>query len=155
GIAQINLLVDGVARATLPAPSFSTAFNSATLPDGPHNFVVQAVNNAGTTGPASTAIQAFVENVPLSVSITSPANAAPFKGSVTVTAVPSEPVQKITFSLGTQTVTASSSPYQGTLSLAGVADGAQIVTVTAYDFVGDTATNTVTITVMQTPPAAP
>jgi len=74
---------------------------------------------------------------------------------VVVTAVPSQPVQKITFALGTQIVTATASPYQGTLSLTGVADGPQVVTATALDFAGDTSSTTVTINVMQTPPAAP
>lgn len=155
GIAKINLLVDGNVRATLPPPAFSVNFNTLTLGDGPHNFAAQAVNNAGTSGPASAAIQAYVENVPLSVSISSPLNGAPFKGQVVVTAVPSEPVQKITFTLGTQTVTATAAPYQGTLGLTGVADGAQSIIATALDFAGDTASSTVTIDVMQTPPAPP
>jgi hypothetical protein len=155
GIAKINFLVDGAVQATLVGPSFSATFNTVPLADGPHNFTVQAVNNAGTTGPASAAIQAFVENVPLSVSISSPMSGAPFKGQVLVTATASESVQKITFTLGSQTVTASASPYQGTLSLSGVSDGPQIITATAYDFVGDSASTTVTITVKQTPPAAP
>jgi hypothetical protein len=155
GIAHINLLVDGVAQVSLTGPSFSGTLDSTRLPEGPHNFTVQAVNNAGTAGSASSAIQAFVENVALSVSISSPANGATLKGQVAVTAVPSEPVQKITFSLGTQAVTATASPYVGTLSLAGVADGPQTITATALDFAGDTASTTVTITVKQTPPAAP
>ena len=155
GIGHINLLVDGVAQTSLLAPGFSATLDSTRVPDGPHNFTVQAVNNAGTSGPASAAIQAFVENVALSVSITTPGNGAPFRAQAAVTAVPSEPVQKITFSLGTQTVTATASPYVGTLSLTAVADGPQIVTATATDFVGDTASTTVTIVVMQTPPAAP
>jgi hypothetical protein len=155
GIAKINLLVDGAVQASLTGPSFSSTFNTAVLPDGPHNFAAQAVNNAGSSGPAGAAIQAFVENVALSVSITSPLNGAPFKGQVVVTATASEPVQKITFALGTQSVTATSSPYQGTLSLSGVPDGQQTITATAYDFAGDSASSTVTINVMQTPPAAP
>lgn len=155
GIANINLLVDGVVQATLAAPSFSTMFNTAVLPDGPHNFSAQAVNNAGTMGPASAAIQAYVENVPLSVTITSPLNGAPFRGQVAVTATASEAVQQISFTLGSQTVTATTSPYQATLSLSGVANGTQIITATATDFAGDTASSTVSITVMQTPPAAP
>jgi len=155
GVAKINLLVDGVVQATLLGPSFAGNFDSSHIPDGPHSFAVQAVNNAGTSGTVSAAVQAFVENVQLSVSITSPTTGAPFKSQVTVTAVASEPVQKITFSLGTQTVTATASPYQGTLSLAGVADGPQIISVTATDFAGDVATTTVTIVVMQVPPAAP
>jgi hypothetical protein len=155
GIAHINLLVDGVAQHSLTGPSFSGTLDSTLLPDGPHNFAVQAVNNAGTSGLVSAAVQAFVENVPLSVSISTPANGATFKGQVAVTAVPSEPVQKITFSLGTQTVIATASPYAGTLSLAGAADGPQTITATAVDFAGDTASTTVAITVKQTPPAAP
>lgn len=155
GIAKINFLIDGGVQASLTPPSFSATLDTTRIADGPHNFSVQAFSNAGSSGPASTAIQAYVENVPLSVSITSPASGAPFKGTVTVTAVPSEPVQSISFTLGTQTVTATASPYQGTLSLAGVPDGSQTVTVTATDFVGATATSTLTITVKQTPPAAP
>jgi len=155
GIEKINFLVDGNVQATLLPPGFSTTFNTAVLTDGPHNFTVQAVNNAGTTGPASTAIQAVVDNVPLSVSITSPLNDAPFKGQVVVVATASEAVQSIAFTLGSQTVTATASPYQGTLSLAGVPDGLQTITATATNFAGDTASTTVTIKVMQTPPAAP
>jgi hypothetical protein len=155
GIAKINFLVDGTVQLALAAPSFSATLNSATLSDGPHNFAVQAVNNAGTTGSASAAVQAVVENVPLSVSINSPLNGAPFRGQVVVTATASEPVQKITFTLGSQTVTATSSPYQGTLSLSGVPDGLQTITATAYDYAGDSAFTAVTIDVMQTPPAAP
>lgn len=155
GIAKINFLVDGVVQLALTGPSFSAAFNSATLSDGPHNFAAQAVNNAGTTGAASAAVQAVVENVPLSVSINSPLNGAPFKGQVVVAATASQPVQKITFTLGSQTVMATASPYQGTLSLSGVPDGLQTITATAYDYAADTAFTTVTIDVMQTPPAAP
>jgi Bacterial Ig-like domain/Carboxypeptidase regulatory-like domain len=155
GINHINLLVDGVVQAPIAGPIFSATLDTTHIADGRHNFTVQAVNNAGTSGPVSAAVQAFVENVALSVSITSPAVGAPFKTQVVVTAVPSEPVQRITFSLGTQTVTATASPYQGTLSLAGVADGPQIISVTAYDFAGDTATSNVAIVVMQTPPPAP
>src|SRR6202034_3649147 len=155
GIAKINFLVDGVVQAALTPPSFSSTFNTAVLTDGPHNFSAQAVNNAGTAGPASSAIQAIVENVPLSVTITSPLNGAYFKGQVAVTATASEAVQNITFTLGSQMVTATASPYQATLSLSGVPDGPQIITATATDFGGASASSTVTINVKQTPPAAP
>ncbi len=155
GIAKINFLVDSAVQAVLTAPSFSTTFNTALLSDGPHNFSAQAVNNAGSSGPVSASIQAIVENVPLSVSISSPMNGATFKGQVTVTATASEAVQNITFTLGSQTVAATTSPYQGTLSLSGVSDGPQIITATATDYAGAAASSTVTITVKQTPPAAP
>jgi hypothetical protein len=155
GIAKINLLVDNVVQATLLPPSFTTIFNTAILADGPHNFAVQAVNNAGTTGAASAAISANVENVPLSVTITSPISNAYFKGQVTVTATASEPVQQIAFALGSQSYTATASPYQATFSLSGIPDGPTVITATATDFGGGTASTTVTINVKQTAPAAP
>jgi large repetitive protein len=155
GIAKINFLVDNVVQVALLPPSFTTVFNTAILSDGPHNFAVQAVNNAGTTGSTSTAISANVENVPLSVSITSPISNAYFKGQVTATATASEPVQQIAFTLGSQSYTATASPYQATFSLSGVPDGPTVITATATDFAGGTASTTVTINVKQTPPAAP
>jgi len=155
GIASIDFLVDGAVQAVLAAPGFTVSYNTAQLPDGPHNFAVQAVDGAGTLGPVSAAIQAYVENQTLSVSISSPFANATFKTQVAVTAVPSAPVQKATFSLGSQTVTVTSAPYQATLSLAGVPDGPQVITVTVTDFVNDVATATVTINVLQTPPSAP
>jgi hypothetical protein len=155
GIARINVFVDGVTQATLSSPTFAGTLDTTKIADGPHSFTVQAVSNSGNSGPVSAPIQAYIENVPLTVTITSPANGAPFKGTVAVTATASEPVQSISFTLGTQTVTATSSPYTGTLSLAGVPDGPTTITATATDFVGGTATTTVSITVMQTPPAAP
>jgi hypothetical protein len=155
GVARIDLRVDGAVQSGLPAPGFSAVLDTTHLAEGPHQFTVQAVDAAGNAGPASSPVQAFVENVNLSVSIPSPAPNTPFEGQVTVTAVPSEPVTKITFTLGSQTVTATAAPYQGTLSLAGVPDGPQTVTATATNFVGNTATATVTIVVQQTPPPAP
>jgi hypothetical protein len=155
GIASINFLVDGSLQAVLSAPSFSASYNSALLPDGPHSFAVQAVDGAGTSGPVSTAILAYVENQTLAVSISSPLPNATLKTQVAVTAVPSAPVAKAIFSLGSQAVTVTASPYQTTLSLAGVADGPQIITVAVTDFVGNTASSTVTINVLQTPPSAP
>ena len=155
GIAKINLLVDGTVRAVLAASSFATSFNTAAIPDGPHNFSVQAVSNAGTNGPSSTSIQAFVENVPLSVSITSPLSGATFKTQVTVMAAPSSPVQKVTFSLGTQSIVVTTAPYQATLSLSGVADGPQIITAAVVDYVGNSASSAVTVNVLQTLPAPP
>lgn len=155
GVVRIDVRVDGTTQGALSAPGFSALLDTTHLAEGPHRFTVQAVDAAGNAGPESSPVQAFVENANLSVSIVSPAANAPFKNQVTVTAVASEPVQKITFTLGAQTVTATAAPYQGTLSLAGVPDGPQTVTATAYDFVGDTATATVTIVVMQTPPPQP
>ena len=155
GVARIDFLIDGAQQAPFLPSDFSALLDTARLSDGSHLFTVQAVDAAGNVGPVSDPIQAFVENAALSVTITSPAANTPFKGTVTVTAVASEPVERITFALGTQTVTATSAPYQGTLSLDGVADGPQTITATAYNFVGDTATATRTIVVMQTPPPAP
>ena len=153
GIAKINLLVDGFPQVVLTGPSFSGTFNSAVVPDGSHSFAAQAVNNAGTSGPSSAPVQAFVENVALTISITSPANGASFGNSVLVTASTSKPVTNVVFTLGLQSFTVSSTPYQATFDLTSVAAGQQTITATALYIDGSTVSTTVTILVDHTPPA--
>ena len=153
GIARINLLVDGNVQTSLTGPTFSGTFNTATVQDGSHSFAAQAVNNAGTTGPSSSSIQAFVENTPLTTTITSPANGASFGTQVQVTAVTSKPVTRIVFTMGTQTITVNATPYQATFNLAAVAAGQQTITATATDIDGATTSTAVTILVDHTPPA--
>ncbi len=155
GVARIDLAMDGAVVLSLAPPGFAASLDTTRLAEGPHAFIVQAFDAAGNAGPASAPIQAFVENRALSVAISSPAPNALEKGQVTVTAVPSEPVQTVAFTLGSQTVAAGSAPYQGTLSLAGLPDGPATIQVTATDFAGDTATATVAIVIQQTPPPAP
>ncbi len=153
GIAKINFLVDGSVQASLTGPNFSSTFNTASLPDGSHNFSVQAVNNAGTTGPASTPVQAYIENIPLTVTITWPQNGAPFGTQVQVTATTSKPVTQVAFTLLTQTITVTSTPYQATFNLTAVSAGQQTVTATATYVDGATVSTSVTIIVDHTPPS--
>src|SRR5208337_3062213 len=153
GIAKINLLVDGVVQASLTGPTFSGTFNTAIVSDGSHNCAAQAVNNAGTAGPASTPIQAYIENVPLTITITSPAAGTPFGNQVQVTATTSKPVTQVVFALGTQSFTLTATPYQAIFNLTGIAAGQQTITATATYIDGSTVSTSVTILVDHTPPA--
>jgi hypothetical protein len=153
GIAKINFLVDGVVQAVLTAPNYSILFNTAQLQDGPHSFSAQAVNNAGTSGPASAAIQAYIENIPLTVTITSPQSGAPFGNQVQVTAITSKPVTQVAFTLLSQTITVTSTPYQAIFNLVNISAGQQTITATATYIDGSTAATSVTIIVDHSPPS--
>gem|GEM_PF-1427618 len=155
GVARIDVLVDGSVILSLTPPGFQTSFNTLSLSEGPHTFSARAIDVAGNIGPVGAGIQVFVENRPLTVSVTSPAPNSFFRGSVTVVASVSEVVQQVQFTLGSQTITVTQPPYQATLSLASVPDGQQIITVNATGFGTQTASTTVAIHVKQTPPPAP
>jgi hypothetical protein len=61
----------------------------------------------------------------------------------------------VQFTLGSQTITVTSAPYQATFSLASLPDGQQIITANATGFANETASATIAINVKQTPPPAP
>src|SRR5579864_7854457 len=155
GVARIDVLVDGGVLLNLPAPSFQTSFNTISLTDGPHTFSARAVDAAGNIGPVGTGIPVIVNNQRLTISFSTPAPNTFFRNSVTVAALPSEPVQQVQFTLGTQSITVTTSPYQATFSLTSVPDGQQIITANATGFASETASATIAINVKQTPPVAP
>jgi hypothetical protein len=155
GVAQIQVLYDNAVFLTLTAPSFTAQYDTAALPEGPHAFTARSVDVAGNSSAISAAINAIVDNRPLSVNISAPAAQQRFRDSVAVQASATEPVARIEFTLGTQTVSDASQPYAATFDVGAVADGPQTITVKAYGLSADVATATVAIVVDHTPPAAP
>jgi hypothetical protein len=139
----------------LYAPGFSGSFNTAVFGDGPHSLAAIAVDKAGNASAASTPLPIVVDNVPLTISITTPAAGTPFRALVPVAATVSKSVQQVVFTLGTQTVTVTAPPFQTTLDSTGVPEGTEAITATATDYAQNTATATVSILVDRTPPAAP
>src|SRR5262249_46035723 len=96
-----------------------------------------------------------VDNHALTVVITSPASGSRFRNSVTVTALVSEPVTQVAFSVGSQSVTVTSAPYQATLDLTPVPEGNVTLTVSAAAAGGERASATEPIVIARTPPPAP
>ena len=103
GIARVELLRDGVQFLSL-LPPFSQSYNTAGMSEGPHVLTARAVDVAGNAGPQGPPLQVIVNNVVLSMAITSPAANTPFRDSVTVRAIVSEPVDHIEFTVGSVTV---------------------------------------------------
>ncbi|MCU1246824.1 MAG: LamG domain protein jellyroll fold domain protein, partial [Acidobacteria bacterium] len=155
GIGSIQLLMDGGVIATLTAPSFSVAYNTNSLSEGPHTFSAKAIDTAGNIGALSAAVNAVVDNRPLTVSINAPQANQRFRDSVKVQASISEPAIRVDFTLGAQTQSDTAAPYEATFDLAAVAEGTRTITVQGIGTAGDVATVTRDIVVDRTPPAAP
>lgn len=155
GVAFIDLLVDGNFFNRVNSP-FQLSLNSATIADGNHTLSARATDVAGNVGPQGTAIPVVVDNVPLSVTFTSPAQGAAFNNQFTTTATTNKATQRVDFSFLGQVVSVTTSPYTATFSVAApVAEGNQTVTATAFDFAGNSAVANLVIVVDRTPPAAP
>ncbi|MBZ5508478.1 MAG: Ig-like domain-containing protein [Acidobacteriia bacterium] len=153
GVNHIDVLLDNSVLFSLTGPAFQHTVNTALLSEGSHRISARAIDNAGNTGPASAPIDVVINNQQLTVSITSPAPTSRFRNSVTVAASASEPVQKIDFTLGTQTFSVAALPFQAIFDLSAVPEGNQTISVTATGFAGETAVSSVTIVVDRTPPA--
>jgi hypothetical protein len=154
GVATIDLLVDGNVLAHTAAP-FQLSVNSAGISDGNHTLTARATDVAGNVGAQGTAVHVVVDNVPLSVSFTSPASGAPFNNQFTTTATTNKATQRVDFTFAGQVISSTSSPFTATFSVATVQEGSQTITAQAFDFAGNSATATRAIVVDRTAPAAP
>jgi hypothetical protein len=94
-------------------------------------------------------------NLPLVVSITSPSQGISVNSQVTVSASVDKAVQRVDFTLGTQTISAAVAPFQATLNLTSLAEGPATITATAVGFDSTTASAFLNIVVDHTNPPAP
>ena len=154
GVATIDLLVDGNVFAHTASP-FQLSLNTASISDGNHTLTARAIDVAGNVGAQGTAIHVVIDNVPLSVSFTSPASGAPFNSQFTTVATTNKATQRVDFTFAGQVISSATSPYTATFSVATVPEGSQTITAQAFDFAGNSATATRLIVVDRTPPPAP
>jgi hypothetical protein len=154
GVATIDLLVDGNVLAHT-VPPFQLSLNSAAMADGNHTLTARATDVAGNVGAQGTAVHVVVDNVPISVSFTSPVQGASFNNQFTTTATTNKATQRVDFTFAGQVISSTSSPFTATFSVATVQEGSQTITAQAFDFAGNSATATRAIVVDRTPPAAP
>jgi large repetitive protein len=154
GVSSIELLVDGnsIVRVTSP---FVVSLDTTNLTDGNHTLTARATDAAGNVGAQEPAVHVVVNNVSLTVSFSSPNQGSTFNNQFTVMAGADKAVQRIDFTFGGQTLSATTSPYTATFSVATLTDGPQTVTATAFDFAGDSASSNLVIVVDKTPPPAP
>ena len=138
--------------AALTSAPFSFSLNTTTLSNSSHSLTAVASNAAGQTT-NSAVVSISVTNAgttPPSVSVTSPSTGATLSGVVTVSATATDNVgvTKVEFYLdNTLRATDTASPYSWSWSTSSVANGFHTIMAKAYDAVGKTATNSVTINV--------
>jgi PKD repeat protein len=161
GVAGVQFLLDGVARADDTAAPFSTPFNTTTVANGPHTLSAIARDAAGNRRTSAT-VTITVSNgpppdtTPPSVSITSPANGATVSGTINVTASASDNVgvAGVQFLLdGAVAADDTATPFSVAFDTTAVANGTHRLSAVARDAAGNRTTSaTVTITVSNGPP---
>ncbi len=155
GLARVELIADGTVVALFPLTDLTVVFDSALLSEGRHLLAIRATDVAGNAGTPGPSVAVAIDNRPLGITIQAPGtDGLTFGASVTVAATSSEPVDHVDLSVGGRTVTLLAPPYQTTLDLTGVADGAQTVTARAFAQ-GTEATATRRIVVDHAPPPPP
>ncbi len=155
GLARVDLLVDGAAGRTFALANLRYDLDSNTLSEGPHRLAVRATDKAGNTGAVGPELTVTVSNHDISVTIPTPArDGLTFGDSVTVVASPSEPVDRVEFTVGAVTAVVSAAPYQALLDLKQVPEGQQTITVRAFGQ-GEAGVASRTIVVDHTPPLPP
>jgi hypothetical protein len=155
GIERIQLLSDGALLTTLVPADFAGALPSLSLLEGAHSLTGKAVDHAGNVSLASAPITVVVNNAPLTVAITTPSAGARARDVVNVSASVSEPVARVVFAAGAETVTDVAPPYAATLSLAAATEGAATITATATGLLGELAMSSRDIVVDRTAPPPP
>lgn len=155
GVARISLRRDGTQFQLVLPPTFSASYNTNGLAEGVLSLTAQATDVAGNVGPVGPPVVVLVDNKVLTVTITTPPNAARFRDAVTVKALVSEPVSRVVFAVGTESFEDTAAPYEATLLLAAMPEGPAVVTATGYGVAGEVTPATVGIVVDRTPPAAP
>lgn len=139
---------------------YSVTWNTTGLTNGNHSLTAKAFD--ATASKTSTAVTVMVDNLPPSVSITSPTNGATISGSaVNVTATSSDAnagVEKVEFFVdgaSTPKATDTSSPYSFSWNTTSETNTSHTLTAKSTDLAGNTNTHTINVTIDNLPPSAP
>lgn len=163
GIASVRFQVDGVMIAGTATgigdDSYVLNWDTRTVADGTHSVAAVARDAAGNQVISDpVAVRVLNDTIPPTVSITSPANGATVRRTITimVSATDNVGVTRVEIALdGAPVSTLTAGPYQYVWDTLGVPDGARVVKATAFDAAGNSANKTATVTVKNidtTPP---
>lgn len=160
GVVEVRFSVDDttIGSDTVGMDGWSWTWDSTGVPDGPHTIIATAVDTIGQT--ASDWSDANVDNVDdmPSVAITTPANNATVSGPVAIAANASDDhgVVEVSFfiddtnnTIGTDTNGADG--WSASWDSNSVADGLRTIIAIAYDTIGQTASDSVNVTVQNAP----
>ena len=153
GVTRVDFSVGGGAATADTSAPYTNIFDTTTFTNGALTLEVTAFDAAGNS--ATTSVTVTVNN-PLpdttnpTVTITAPTTSATVSGGITITADAADnvAVTRVDFSVDGGAVTAdTSAPYANTLDTLAFTNGAHTLEATAFDAAGNSASNSVTVTV--------
>jgi len=153
GVTTVQLLVDGAVAKTATAAPYSFSWNTTGLSNGNHTLQTRAIDAAGNAG-LSTPVVVAVSNLAassLTVSVTNPANGSnvPRSQKVTVSAsvIDNSKVTRVEFYVDNSLLGATTSaPYNYPWKVPAKPGVLHKIQAKAYDAMGNTALQTVTVT---------
>jgi len=153
-VTKVEFYVDGQLAGSSTLAAFSFGWNTAAVSNGSHTLAVKAYDGAGNVGSAS--LQVNVNNAspadttPPTVAITSPANGSTVTGKVTIVASANDTGGVKTVYIYIDDVLRVSdavAPYSYVWDTKKSGRGAHIVTATAVDNAGNSASASINVTV--------
>jgi chitodextrinase len=160
GVTRVDFFIDGIIVSSNSISPYTVSWDSKTVGNGSHSITTKAYDSAGNVG-TSTPVSVNVQNgdtILPTVSITAPTNGSTVSGGVNVTANASDNVgvTKVEFYVDSVLkVTDTTSPYGFGWDTPPVLNGAHSISAKAYDAVGNTASDSVTVTVQNGDTQAP
>ena len=153
GVSRVEFYVDGTLKGTASSSPYAYVWDTTAGADGTHTVLAKAYDAAGNS--ASSSVNVTVSNSPDSsppaVAITYPANGATVSRTVSVTADASDNVgvTKVEFLVdGALRATDTSAPYGFSWDTHADGKGQHTLSAKAYDAAGNTATASITVTVV-------
>lgn len=152
-VDEVRLFVDGALLATLSAPPFEAVWDTATVLDGDHTLLAEAVDGSGNVA-TSTPRVVTVNNAPPAdaeaptVTLDAPAAPALVSGTVTLSATASDNIgvtELRFFANGNQVAALATPPFTADWDTTSVSDGDYSITAQAADLAGNTATTSAVV----------
>jgi hypothetical protein len=154
GVVQVNLLVNGATVASRTTAPYTFSWDSTKVANGAVTLAAAAYDRAGNRASASETVTVSNSIQPPSVGISSPASGSTVKGTVAVSISASGAVAIARVDLKAKGLLIGSSttaPYAFSWDTTTVPDGSVILSASAYDTAGNSATASSNETVANTP----
>ena len=153
GVAKVNLLVNGTLVASTTTTPYSFNWDSTKTPNGSVTLAAAAYDTAGNSASASETVTVSNDSQAPSVAIGSPAPGSTVKGTVAVSVSANDNVAIARVDLkanGALVGSTTTAPYTFNWDTTKVADGSVILSASAYDAAGNSATASSNETVANT-----
>jgi hypothetical protein len=155
GVSKVEFYIDAALLATDSASPYEGSWDTTTASDGSHTIKAIATDTIGQENTDSVTVSVDNVDEPPQVSITSPPDGVLVSGTIAITATASDDkgVSQVEFYIDAALLaTDSASPYGCSWNTATASDGSHTIAAKATDTKGQTAQNTVTVTVDNTKP---